>query len=52
MSDSPRIILRMSTYPEAYTNPKGIMFEAGALVGAEEAVEVLEMRNPDHEQGF
>jgi len=52
MSDSSRIILQLSTYLEAYTNPKGVMFEAGALVGAEEAVEVLEMKYPDHEQGF
>jgi len=42
----------MSTYLEACTNSKGVVFEVGAIVGAEEAVEVLEMKYPDHGQGL
>jgi hypothetical protein len=52
MSDCSQIILRTSTYLEARTNPKGVVVEAGAIFGAEEAVEVLEMKYPDHEQGL
>ena len=52
MSDTSQIILQMSTYLEACMNPKGVIFEARALAGPEEAVEVLEMKYPDHDQGF
>jgi len=38
----------MSAYLEAPTDPKEVMFEAGALIGVEE---VLEMSCPDRAQG-
>jgi|HubBroStandDraft_3_1064219.scaffolds.fasta_scaffold2560238_1 hypothetical protein len=50
MSDYRRIIPGMSAYLEVPTDPKEVMFEAGALIGVEEAVEVLEMSCPDRKQ--
>jgi hypothetical protein len=51
MTDFRHIIPGMSVYLEASVDPKEVVFEAGGLIGTEEAVEVLEMNCPDREQG-
>jgi hypothetical protein len=51
MTDFRHIIPGMSVYLEARVHPKEVVFEAGGLIGTEEAVEVLEMNCPDREQG-